>query len=353
MHTLTHLGLLRFSGADAITFLQGQVSNDTRPLSSGTPVLAAYSTPQGRVVAVLRLLPHSSGVLAVLPRDLADSTLERLRKYVMRSKVKIENVGATFAVIGLSRADASTLAGLPLPDASHAYVEQNGIGVTQVGHDAERLWLVGEASALEAVAPHVATRGADPAASDTTRTDSVATPSTTAATDSAAENAWRLADIRAGFPQVYSATQEQFVAQMLNLDLIDGISFTKGCYTGQEIIARTQHLGRIKRRLFRIGLPEGGTFAVGQSLQLADGRSARLTEVARTDNGYEALAVLTLEAAAADTGASDPRTANAGNANAAIPIVGNAAAGIVDSAAQALAAGAIAITELALPYSLK
>ena len=314
MHTLTHLGLLRFSGADAIPFLQGQVSNDTRPLSGGIPVLAAYSTPQGRVVAVLRLIPHSSGVLAVLPRDLAESTLERLRKYVMRSKVKIENVSATFAVIGLSRAEASTLAALPLPDATRPYVEQNGIGVTQVGHDAQRLWLVGDTSVLTALGPV-----GEPPATELATGPATAHPATsdTATGDSAAvaENAWRLADIRAGLPQVYTATQEQFVAQMLNLDLLDGISFTKGCYTGQEIIARTQHLGRIKRRLFRIGLPEGGNWAVGQTLQLADGRSARLTEVARTDNGYEALAVLTLEAAAAD-------------------------------------AGAITVTELALPYAI-
>jgi len=317
MHTLTHLGLLRFSGADAITFLQGQVSNDTAPLSGGTPVLAAYSTPQGRVVAVLRLLPHSSGILAVLPRDLVQSTLERLRKYVMRSKVKIEDISETFAVIGLRRADAPTIADLPLPDATHAYVERNGIGVAPVGHDAERLWVVGEVSVLTAAGlpPTLATQAALAAA--------------------AAQNAWRLADIRAGIPQVYAATQEQFVAQMLNLDLIDGISFTKGCYTGQEIIARTQHLGRIKRRLFRIGLPAGGNFSVGQSLQLADGRSARLTEVARTDEGYEALAVLTLEAAAADAGASDPAT------------------GTTDSATETKAAGTVAATELALPYSVK
>jgi folate-binding protein YgfZ len=300
MKTLTHLGLLRFTGADANAFLQGQVSNDTRPLSGGAPVLAAYSTPQGRVVAVLRLLPHSTGILALLPREIAQSTLERLRKYVMRSKVKIEDLSETFAVIGLRREEASTIAELPMPDASHAYVERSGIGVAQVDRDADRLWVVGEASALTAAL-----------------TTGQATNPATADAGAAAENAWRLADIRAGLPQVYAATQEQFVAQMLNLDLIDGISFTKGCYTGQEIIARTQHLGRIKRRLFRIGLPESGNFAVGQSLQLADGRSARLAEVARADDGYEALAVLTLEAAAVD------------------------------------AAGAIVATELALPYSLK
>jgi folate-binding protein YgfZ len=345
MKNLTHLGLLRFTGADADTFLQGQVSNDTRPLRDGTPVLAAYSTPQGRVVAVLRLLPHSTGILGLLPREIAQSTLERLRRYVMRSKVKIEDVSETFGIIGLRRAEASTTADLPMPDATHAYVERNGIGVAQVGHDSERLWVVGESSVLitaglsltaglssasgaqptTKAAPGIATQAAEPAGVDSA---------------AAAENAWRLADIRAGLPQVYAATQEQFVAQMLNLDLIDGISFTKGCYTGQEIIARTQHLGRIKRRLFRIGLPEGGNFAVGQGLQLADGRSARLTEVARTDDGYEALAVLTLEAASVDAAASDSASAIAST-------------GTASAAAEPSAAGAIAVTELALPYSLR
>jgi folate-binding protein YgfZ len=332
MNKLTYLGLLRFTGADANTFLQGQVSNDTRPLTGGTPVLAAYSTPQGRVVAVLRLLPHSTGLLALLPRDLVQSTLERLRKYVLRSKVKIEDVSETFAVLGLRRDEASALADLPLPDATHAYVEQNGIGVTQVGHDSDRLWVVGEAAVLTAAGLSL-TQAVDPAPADATT----------------AENAWRLADIRAGLPQVYAATQEQFVAQMLNLDLIDGISFTKGCYTGQEIIARTQHLGRIKRRLFRIGLPQSGNWAVGQSLQLADGRSARLTEVARTDNGYEALAVLTLDAATVDAAASDPAFGTASTAAG----TANTAASTVTIAADTPAAGAIAVTELALPYPLR
>jgi tRNA-modifying protein YgfZ len=298
MNTLTHLGLLRFSGPDANSFLQGQVSNDTRPLSAGTPMLAAYSTPQGRVAAVLRLLPHSSGIVAILPRDLVQPTLERLRKYVMRSKVKIEDISETFAVLGLRRPEISQSPDLPQPDASHPYMERDGVGVAEVGHDPERLWVVGDAAVLAA------------------------------APESLSENAWRLADIRSGLPQVYAATQEQFVAQMLNLDLIEGISFTKGCYTGQEIIARTQHLGRIKRRLFRLGLPETGNWAVGQTLQLADGRSGRLTEVARSDTGFEALAVLT-----------EPGQAAAGAAAGQDPPSGSP--------------GGIAATELALPYSLK
>jgi folate-binding protein YgfZ len=302
MNTLPHLGLLRFSGIDAMAFLQGQVSNDTQALAGGTPVLAAYSTPQGRVLAVLHLLPHSSGIIALLPRELAPSTLQRLRKYVMRSKVTVEDISETFAVLGLRRAAALQFPDLPQPDASHAYVERNGVGIAQVGHDPERLWVIGEAAALVAA-------GILPAAAEHPAASEAA----------AAENAWHLADIRSGLPQVYAATQEQFVAQMLNLDLIDGISFTKGCYTGQEIIARTQHLGRIKRRLFRLGLPESGNWAVGQTLQLADGRSGRLTDIARSDAGFEALAVLTLEADDLPIGSP----------------------------------GGVAATELALPYSLK
>jgi folate-binding Fe-S cluster repair protein YgfZ len=95
---------------------------------------------------------------------------------------------------------------------------------------------------------------------------------------------------------------------MLNLDLIDGISFTKGCFTGQEIIARTQHLGRIKRRLFRLRLP-AGTWAIGQAVHLADGRSGRLTELAQTGAAFEALAVLSTETKAVGQDAADPESA--------------------------------------------
>jgi folate-binding protein YgfZ len=113
------------------------------------------------------------------------------------------------------------------------------------------------------------------------------------------EQRWRMADIRAGLPQVYAATQEQFVAQMLNLDLVDGISFKKGCYTGQEIIARTQHLGRIKRRMMRLALP-AGHYAPGNAVRLADGRRGVLVDAVDSGDGQcEALAVLPLQANAA------------------------------------------------------
>jgi hypothetical protein len=262
---LPQLGVLRFTGADAIAFLQGQLSNDTQRLAERVALLAAYSSAQGRVIALIYLLPHSSGVLGIVPRDVLKPTLERLRKFILRAKVVIEDLS-----------DAMPVAGQIGVQPAPGYVEQNGIGMAPVGHDPSRHWIIGGA---KADMPSI-------------------------------EDAWRLADIRAGLPQIYAATSEAFVAQMLNLDLLDGISFTKGCYTGQEIIARTQHLGRIKRRLFRLRLP-AGDWAIGQPVSVADGRQGRLIELGQSGDGIEALAVLNVEPGGGDGPGADGPDAGA------------------------------------------
>jgi folate-binding protein YgfZ len=254
---------LRFTGPDSLSFLQGQVSNDTRRLAENRNLLAAYSSPQGRVLAIMHLLPHSSGVIAVLPRELVLPTLEGLRKFVLRAKVKIEDAAGFLSVAGVHGAH---------PLQSTDYVEKDDLGVAAVNGDPGRYWVIG---AAEKLAQHGL-------GGDSFHVERV-------------EHDWRLADIRAGLPQIYLATRESFVAQMLNLDLLDGISFSKGCYTGQEIIARTQHLGRIKRRLYRLQLPLG-EWRIGQPLRLKDGRAGRLTEVVRSGGGCEALAVLNVDA---------------------------------------------------------
>ncbi|MDP8983988.1 MAG: hypothetical protein M3N97_02915 [Pseudomonadota bacterium] len=314
---LHHFGLLRFAGPDALNFLQGQVSNDTRALSDGAPLLAAYSTPQGRVAAVLHLLPHSSGVIALLPREIVLPTLERLRKYVLRAKLIIEDLSAQFAVVGGHGVEPFAAAELPVPDEARGYAERNGVGVARVGGEANRLWAIGSVQDLAKCGLYGSPHHAD-------RLPAI-------------EHGWRLADIRAGLPQIYAATREMFVAQMLNLDVLGGISFTKGCFTGQEIIARTQHLGRIKRRLFRLRLP-AGTWAIGQAVHLRDGRSGRITELAHTGTEFEALAVLSLESGAA------PGTADG-------PAAASAAAG-ASPANSASPTTLIDATELPLPYAL-
>jgi hypothetical protein len=255
---LPHLGVLRFSGVDTLSFLQGQISNDTQRLTENKPLFAAYSSSQGRVLALIYLLPHSSGVAAILPREILNSTAERMRKFVLRAKVRIEDASDSLVAAGRFN---------PAPSTPEGYTERDGIGMASVGHDSSRQWLVAPSAGIASTDEAEARRS---------------------------ETAWRLADIRAGLPQIYSATSEAFVAQMLNLDLLDGISFTKGCYTGQEIIARTQHRGRIKRRLHRLQLPNG-PWSIGQAVRLSDGRQGKLTEVIENEGGMEALAVLTLE----------------------------------------------------------
>jgi tRNA-modifying protein YgfZ len=268
---LPHLGILRFAGPDSVSFLQGQVSNDTRRLTEGAPLLAAYSSPQGRVLAVMHLLPHSTGVVAILPRELVLPTLEALRRFVLRAKVKIDDASEQLSVSGQHGTSHLRSAGIAVPGDGPRYMETEDVGVGAVSRDAGRYWVIGPPEKL-------AQRGL---AGDLLQADQIA-------------HDWRLTDIRTGLPQIYLATREAFVAQMLNLDLLDGISFSKGCYTGQEIIARTQHLGRIKRRLYRLQLPLG-EWSAGQALRLTDGRTGRLTEVVRSGGGFEALAVLTRE----------------------------------------------------------
>jgi len=283
---LPQLGVLRFTGPDSLSFLQGQLSNDTRRLAESHTLFAAYSSPQGRVLALMHLLPHSGGVVALLPRELVLPTLQGLRKFVLRAKVKIDDAGDQLEAAGQHGAQLLHAAGIGVPPSSTGYLEKDGIGVAAVNHDPTRYWVIGTAEKL-------AVHGLAGALSAADRI----------------EHDWRLADIRAGLPQIYASTREAFVAQMLNLDLLDGISFSKGCYTGQEIIARTQHLGRIKRRLYRLRLQDGD-WRVGQPVRVRDGREGRLTEVIRHAAGCEALAVLSVEpsdgGSAADAANGDP-----------------------------------------------
>jgi len=272
-------------------------------------VFAAYSSPQGRVLALLHLLPHSSGIIAILPKELLAPTMAALRKFVLRAKVTIEDTGERLCVAGAHEVRQLTSAGLAAPPSDLGYAEIDEIGVAGVHRDPSRYWVIG---AAERLAEHGLAGDADPGR---------------------LEHDWRLADIRAGLPQIYLATRETFVAQMLNLDVLDGISFSKGCYTGQEIIARTQHLGRIKRRLYRLRLPRG-EWRIGQTLQLSDGRAGRLVEAIDSDGGVEALAVLNVQAQTAeetDAGVIPSRESAEGDA---------------------LAGSAVAASLLPLPYSI-
>jgi folate-binding protein YgfZ len=243
---LAHLALLSFSGADAAGFLQGQLTQDLRRLDDGSTRLAALNTPQGRVVATLWLKGDAT-LFGLLPAELAEPVVARLRRYVLRAKVAIE----------------------ALPDWSLREIPR---GTSQLPVGSVRFGMP-DGRALLAV------------------------PGAAAAPNEAATRDWLRRDVAAGLPVLGTATSGQFVAQMLNLDRLDAISFAKGCYTGQEIVARTQNLGRIKRRMlrYRVAAPQP---PAPLSALLQDG--IRVGEVLfgidSLDGGSELLAVVQLEA---------------------------------------------------------
>lgn len=225
---LTHLAVIRVCGDDASQFLQSQVTSDIRLVSPASAQFSGYCTPKGRLLATFVLMFAEGGYLLLLPRELAGAVASRLRKFVLRSRVKIEEALDSIAVLGLAGHAASSVArdafGVA-PDRAMSVVA--GSDVFVVGLPGECLLLISQAKG----APSLWQRLADRVA-----------PAGVAAWD------WRL--LRAGIATILMPTQEAFLPQMLNMQDFGAVSFQKGCFPGQEIIARTQYLGDLKRRLF-------------------------------------------------------------------------------------------------------
>jgi tRNA-modifying protein YgfZ len=242
------LGILRARGADAISFLQGQLSNDVTRLESGRLQLSGYHTPQGRAIALLRLTPLApDDVLAVLPGELVPLVVTRLKRYVLRAKVRLSDESAQWTLRGYQGpAPVVPADALCLP----------------YGGSRQLLLIPGSSAPPAAEAP--AGTVAD----------------------------WIACDIAEGLPQVYLPTSEAFVAQMLNLDLTAGIALDKGCYTGQEIIARAHYRGQVKRRMQRFVSNLPCALQPGDSAVLGDGRAFKVVAaVGLGDGRCEFLAV--------------------------------------------------------------
>ena len=267
------LGVLRARGADAGAFLQGQLSNDTTRLQPGQLQWSGYHNPQGRVIALLRLTPLAADdLLALMPAELVPVVVARLQRYVLRAKVRISDDSAQWQILGYP----GTAPQLP-----------GGALALPCGSSRQLVLLATPGGAPEAGADHGT--GIEATAVPGTRLD------------------WVACDIAEGLPQVYLSTSEAFVAQMLNLDVIGGIAFDKGCYTGQEIIARAHYRGQVKRRMQRFVTAAATTLTPGQTVKLPDGRACRIVEAAQRPDGHcEFLGVAPLTSVAEpQTGATD------------------------------------------------
>lgn len=268
---LPFMGTLRIQGKDAQTFLQGQTTCDVRQITPICSSVGAFCNPQGRVIATFQLLCRESGFLMLLAADLVEKVAQRLKLYILRSKVEV--AADDLALFGITLADSKALQGIlkyPL-QARGAVIQAHQLSWLRMPPPGERWIALGKPQAAQAMwLKLVETLGA-------------------------AESLpayWQLQDIRAGFPTVTSATSEQFLPQMLNLDRLGGIGFAKGCYTGQEIIARTHYRGQVKRRLYRVQFASPYTPAPGAPL-IAEGETVgQVINAAPADCSQEILAVV-------------------------------------------------------------
>jgi folate-binding protein YgfZ len=226
---LDDLGCIRIEGPDALTFLQSQLTNDVAHLASSALQLNAYCTSKGRLLATFHQWRDGDAVLLQLPREILGPVMKRLSMFVLRSKAKLSDVSAAHAAYGLigpQAADALRAAGLDVPDTPWTSSIHNGLRVSRMpaSTDADARFLLDV-------------------------TADAALPPALAALPTVASAAWWWSEIVAAVPTVFAATQESFVPQMINFEVLGGVNFKKGCYPGQEIVARSQYLGKLKRRM--------------------------------------------------------------------------------------------------------
>ena len=240
--TLTHEALLAVRGADAAKFLQGQLTCNLNYLNEGTTSLGARCTPKGRMLSSFRVLVEGDGFLLAMASELIEAQLAELKKYAAFSKSTLSDETARWVRFGLSGGDGVLVSlGLDLPIDADSVTRANGLIALRLADGRTELWAPAEqADTLHA---RLASQLRE-----------------------APLNDWLLAQVRAGIGQVFGPMREQLIPQMINLPALGGVSFKKGCYTGQEIVARMQYLGKLKRRLYRLSLNGAELPAIGSQL---------------------------------------------------------------------------------------
>jgi folate-binding protein YgfZ len=286
LYDLSHLGLIAVHGANADSFLQGQITNDVRELTESHSHLAGHCSAKGRMIASFRALRRAGVIYLQLPEENLAPLLKRLNLYKLRADVTLSDADADLARIGLAGDCAEELlaaAAGPLPKLDNEVTHHRQITIIRLPGQTIRYEVLGPPALVSELWKSLRTGGAHPANRDR----------------------WALMDIHAGLPTVYASTAEAFVPQMANMQLVDGVSFTKGCYTGQEVVARMQYLGKLKRRMYRASVQAESPPLPGDELYAGGSTSGqgagRVVDARPSGDGrYELLAVV--EISAADAG---------------------------------------------------
>lgn len=285
-------GVLAVSGEDAVTFLQGQATCDMNLISESKSNLGAFCNPKGRVISLFRVVRMAEVFYLLMPAELLPQVQKKLQMYVMRSKVLLQDVSEQFCFLGIvgdCAAQMNQLTGVVLPETVNDAISGEEQCVIRVHGETKRYCLMAPLESAKMFWTSLVESGQFGACGS---------------------DEWEQLEVAAGVPIVCEATREAFVPQMLNLDQLDGISFKKGCYTGQEIVARSHYLGKLKRRLFRLRGNEGEMPVVGAAMygnpQQPEQSIGQVIRVAGKVNDYDLLAVLQMEFAEGEVRLSGP-----------------------------------------------
>lgn len=278
---LSHLRLVQVSGEDARDFLQGQFSNDTRNLDDERSQMSSYCSPKGRMLACFRIFMRDGDFFLQMPADSHATVMKRLPMFVLMSRVSVQDASDSLVRIGLAGDCADSLLGGQfgrLPANAGETAQQGDLTLIRHPGETPRYEIVGPADAMTGLWSKLA-----------------------AEATSASQELWSLLDIRAGIPAVFAETGEAFVPQMTNLQLIDGVSFTKGCYTGQEVVARMKYLGKLKRRMYLARVdsetgPKPGDDIFSDGSESGQGAGKVVAASPSPDGGHELLAVTEISA---------------------------------------------------------
>jgi len=263
---LSHFGLIRFFGAEAQTFLHDQLTCDVAALESGKSTYGSYCNPKGRVLATFLLWRSGEDYFMQLPSPLREPIQKQLSKYNLRAKVKTSDASPEWVLVGVAGKGAAGL------------VQRVASGETAIYLPGERY----EIAVSREKAPAIVAALASDA-------------------EMASPEYWDWLDIRAGVPVILPATQEAFVPQMLNLDLIGGVSLTKGCYPGQEIVARMHYRGTLKQRMYLANIAAADSPQPGEKLYssgFGEQACGTIVNSARSpEGGSDVLAVIQIASA--------------------------------------------------------
>lgn len=276
---LARLELIRFSGAEAQSFLHNQLTCDVTALAPGKSTYGSYCNPKGRMLATFLLWHTGDAFFMQLPSALREPIQKQISKYILRAKVKATDDSSEWMLFGVAGDGSESVVRRvvgAVPSALHSVAQAPGAMVIKL--PGERYEIVAAKEKAQAVRESLAS-----------------------GTEKSNPDYWDWLDIHAGFPTILPATQEAFVPQMVNLDLIGGVSLTKGCYPGQEIVARMHYRGTLKQRMYLANIAGSDAPQPGDKLYspgFGEQACGTIVNAARSpEGGYDVLAVIQIASA--------------------------------------------------------